>query len=291
MALNIFILLFLIILHSELPCSNAQTWINVGYWLSDSGLSIEDINSPLFTHLVCSFAGINSSTYQLSLPSDEQLFSTFNAIVKQKNPSIITLLSIGGGNANYTAFSSMVPSSKNGEPRQILKGFRLAKLVLGLPFYGYAWTLDNPEDNVVGSPANGSAINAANGAMAYKAVKEYMKSNGVISMYNATYVVNYCTFESTWIGFDDVEAVTTKVSYAKEMKMLGYHIWQISQDDNWVLSQSAQDVKDRGTGKNRQLLIIVLLPIAIVGLLLGSLICYLKRRRRLIKSEGKMNED
>ena len=33
-------------------------------------------------------------------------------------------------------------------------------------------------------------------------------------MYNATYVVNYCTVGSSWIGFDDVEVVGIKVSYA-----------------------------------------------------------------------------
>nr|TKR97229.1 beta-amyrin 28-oxidase-like [Populus alba] len=45
--------------------------------------------------LICAFANVNSSTYELSIPSDfQQNFSNFTGIVKRKNPSIVTLLSI-----------------------------------------------------------------------------------------------------------------------------------------------------------------------------------------------------
>ncbi|KAA8535301.1 hypothetical protein F0562_030304 [Nyssa sinensis] len=291
--------------------------------------------------------------------SDEQMFSIFTDTVKQKNPSIKTLLSIGGSGTNYTRFSLMVsqssyrknfidssikaarlygfhgldfawhsqstvsditntgalfqewrvaatsesrnsggsqliltmaahhspyldsissiidsirrnldwihvisynyyrPSKENytrhhaalydqsgrlntdsGIREWISAGIPASKLVLGLPFYGYAWTLSNPENNVLGAPAVGPANIAPYGILSYKDIKGFMQRYGVSSVYNSTYVVNYCTFNTTWIGFDDVEAVMAKVSYAKEKKMLGYHIWQLSQDDNWVLSKA-----------------------------------------------------
>ncbi|KAA8535305.1 hypothetical protein F0562_030308 [Nyssa sinensis] len=316
--------------------------------------------------------------------SDEQLFSIFTDTVKQKNPSIKTLLSIGGGDTNYERFSLMVSQSsyrknfidssikaarlygfhgldfawhsqrrvsdmtnKGDDAREILTntgvlfqewrvaatsesrnsggsqliltmaahhspylysissmidsiernldwihvlsynyympskenytrahaalydqssrlntdsgirewisaGIPASKLVLGLPFYGYAWTLSNPENNVLGAPAVGPAniapygilsykdiANIARyGILSYKYIKVFMQRHGVSSVYNSTYVVNYCTFKTTWIGFDDVEAVMAKVSYAKEKKMLGYHVWQLSHDDNWVLSKA-----------------------------------------------------
>ncbi|KAG6740908.1 hypothetical protein POTOM_056379 [Populus tomentosa] len=48
--------------------------------------------------LICAFANVNSSTYELSIPSDfQQNFSNFTGIVKRKNPSIVTLLSIWNG--------------------------------------------------------------------------------------------------------------------------------------------------------------------------------------------------
>ena len=85
------------------------------------------------------------------------------------------------------------------------KGLSASKLVFGLPFYGCAWTLKNPKDNAIGAPATGPAISADGGAMSYKEIKNYVLRYGCYIMYNAAYVVNYCTVGSSWIGFDDVE--------------------------------------------------------------------------------------
>ncbi|CAK9168816.1 unnamed protein product, partial [Ilex paraguariensis] len=74
--------------------------------------------------------------------------------------------------------------------------------------------------------------------MSSKDIKGYIQRYGAVSMYNATYVVNYCTIGSTWIGFDDVEVVKIKVAYAKKRNLLGYFVWQVAHDDNWVLSQA-----------------------------------------------------
>ena len=100
---------YYIFLSLELKPSNAQAWIKAGYWFSGSEFPISDINSALFTHLICAFAGVNSSSYELSVSStNEQYFSNFTNTVRQKNPSVNTLLSIAGGSANYTILSLMV---------------------------------------------------------------------------------------------------------------------------------------------------------------------------------------
>ena len=357
---KIIIVLFHILLYSELKPSKAQTWIKSGYWFSGIGSPISDINSALFTHLICAFADVNSSSYELSVSSsDEEYFSTFTNTVSQKNPSVTTLLSIAGGNANHTTLSSMVSTAsyrksfidssikiarlygfqgldfswvsantnsdmtnmgllfqdwraavnseaKNSSQKELIltaavpyspnsdtvylpvdsiqtnlnwvhvnaydyhapgwsnytgasaalydpsgqantddgigawigRGLSASKLVLALPFFGYAWTLKNPNDNGIGAPATGPAAIAIkdDGVMRYNRIKSYAQSNGAAIMYNATYVVNYCTVGSTWIGFDDVEAVRIKVSYAREKKLLGYVVWQVPFDDNWALS-------------------------------------------------------
>ncbi|KAJ0031801.1 hypothetical protein Pint_14749 [Pistacia integerrima] len=64
-------------------------------------------------------------------------------------------------------------------------------------------------------------------------------------MCNETYVVNYCSIGNYWIGFDDVEAIIAKISYAKEKKLLGYHVWLVSSDQNWELSQVAVIVSNK----------------------------------------------
>ncbi|KAL7239550.1 hypothetical protein ACSBR2_005445 [Camellia fascicularis] len=311
----------------EVSSSEPNTWIRAGYWYSGSESPVPDIDSTLFTHLLCAFAYINSSTYELSIPSSaEQYFS----IVKQKNPSVITILSIWDGTTNSSIFFSMVSqashrktfiqstikiarlygfqgidmwgvslstdtnitnmgtlfdewraaiNSESTSSRLILImsghyspivdsnkypiksmernldwewigiGLLANKMVLGLAYHGYAWTLANLKENGIGAPARGLAI-TQDGSMSYKYIKWYMKSYRLTSMYNATYVVNYCTFGLFWIGFDDVEAIRTKVSYAKDKGLLGYAVWQVPNDDNWVLTKAVMRIM--ATGKKSE---------------------------------------
>ena len=119
----------------------------------------------------------------------------------------------------------------------LAKGFPAKKLLLGLPFHGYAWTLLNPKENAIGAPSSGLAV-TQDGSMSYKYIKGYISSYGATSMFNATYVVNYCIIGSTWINFDDVETIRTKIAYAKGKKLLGYYVFAVANDDNWVLSQA-----------------------------------------------------
>ncbi|XP_038695414.1 uncharacterized protein LOC119992693 [Tripterygium wilfordii] len=373
--------------------AKAQSWIKAGYWFYNSGLPVSDINSALYTHIICAFADLNSCSYELSVPHVKS-FSNFANVVKLKNPSITTLLSIGGENADYSDFSLMVRNSsyrasfiqssiklsrlygfdgldfdwgsantssnmvnmgtlfqewraaiasetRNSSQSELILtaavhytpnwhdtsfpkesarqnlnwvhvlaydyygtwvnstvafaalydpaseistdygigrwlngGIPANKLILGLPFYGYAWTLENPSDNGVGAPATGPAI-TDDGSMGYKDVKNYIKRFGAKIVYNATYVVNYCTVGSTWIAFDDTEVVRIKVSYAKEKDLLGYVVWQIPYDDNWVLSQAAAQVGDKKHNDRRSLVIILTTTAALV-LLLGCVAYYAK---------------
>ncbi|KAF7152100.1 hypothetical protein RHSIM_Rhsim01G0042000 [Rhododendron simsii] len=146
---------------------------------------------------------------------------------------------------NYTAaFAALYDpgsevSTEYGINAWIDGGLSANKLVLGLPFYGYAWTLVNPNDSAIGAPAKGTAI-TDDGSMSYKDLKAYMQRYRAVSEYNATYVVNYCVIGSNWIAYDDVDVVKIKVAYAKKMNLLGYFVWQVPYDDeNWVLSSQA----------------------------------------------------
>ena len=108
----VIIILVLVFRFSKFRPSRAQPCIRAGFWYYDTDLSSLDINSALFTHLICAFADINSSSYELSFPH-EQKFSTFANNVKRKNPSVTTLLSIGGGSADYSVVSNMVSNSSH----------------------------------------------------------------------------------------------------------------------------------------------------------------------------------
>ncbi|KAA8535612.1 hypothetical protein F0562_030615 [Nyssa sinensis] len=75
------------------------------------------------------------------------------------------------------------------------------------------------------------------GAIGYRQIREFTTENSAQTEFNATIVSDYCYSGTTWIGFDDSQTISTKVSYAKQNGLLGYFAWQVGADDNWVLSQ------------------------------------------------------
>ncbi|XP_038993944.1 class V chitinase-like [Hibiscus syriacus] len=158
------------------------------------------------------------------------------------------------------------------------KGFPSEKLVLGL---SYAWNLVNSIDNGIGSTASGPAV-SLNSNLWYMYTILFLQNygQGVESVYNSTYVVNLCKIGSNWINFDDVEAIKAKVSYAKVNSLLGYDAFELSNDDNWVLSQAAYET---GTSQTNRLLVIVPVTIALVVILMVAIIYYL--RKKICKSQ------
>lgn len=81
-----------------------------GYWLQD--LPLVNINFNYETHVYYAFAGLDPSSYQVVAPTtDNGQYATFVATAKSSNPSVVTLLSIGGGAANFTTFGEMVSTS------------------------------------------------------------------------------------------------------------------------------------------------------------------------------------
>ncbi|KAI6682423.1 hypothetical protein NL676_036304 [Syzygium grande] len=94
-----YILLFLCFSFLSLLQINSCMAQNVkgGYWFLGSGVAAADIDSTLFTHLFCAFADLDASTNQVVISSSNaQSFAAFTSDVQQKNPSVVTLLSIGG---------------------------------------------------------------------------------------------------------------------------------------------------------------------------------------------------
>ncbi|KAG6772284.1 hypothetical protein POTOM_023687 [Populus tomentosa] len=349
-------LLFLLQLHS----SAGQNAVRAGYWFPGSGLPVSSIDSTLFTHLFCAFADLDPQTNRVIISSANQAqFSTFTRTVQQKNPSVKTLLSIGGGDANKTAFAGMASqagsrksfidssinlarsnnfhgldldweypstttqmaslglllaewrvavaneSSSTGNTPLLLSaavfrssdyytinypiraisnsldwinvmaydfygpgwsnvtgppaalynpgttmsgdygittwiqaGVAANKIVLGFPFYGWAWTLANANTNGFFAPTVGPAI-SNDGDIGYAQINDFIAQNGASALYNSTFVSNFCYSGTTWIGYDDKESISTKVTYAKNRGLLGYFAWHVGADDNWALSQQA----------------------------------------------------
>ncbi|XP_031382051.1 class V chitinase-like isoform X3 [Punica granatum] len=388
---------FFLLLCNFFSSSISQQWVRSGYYISRSEIPVSDIASALFTHLICSFAYINSSTFELSINSSElPKFSSFTSTVRRKNNRIITLLSVWAGGDDPAIFESMVGNSSsrqffinssikaarsygfNGldlfgfvpsettnmtnfgtfldelregtdsesktsrktrllltmagycqkvfdvsypidsisrsldwlhiiaydyhlptkeryiyphaplfDPQNtdfcitvyITRGFPANKLVLGLPFHGYAWKLENVNENYVGSPADGPVL-TGDGSIGYKIMKSYIRDigYGTTPVYNSTYVVDIFIKESYWVNFDGPDVIGRKVDYSLEKGLLGYNVFQVSNDADWVLSQAAKEASE-GRKRNQTLLPVAIATAALGILLLFGVIFYLRGRR------------
>ncbi|KAK4265316.1 hypothetical protein QN277_026383 [Acacia crassicarpa] len=352
------IVLFLVSLYLPIQYAAAEKLkVRAGSWMSD-GNFFSEINSKLFTHLLYAEAYVNTSPFEVEIfPSDEPEFVTFSKKVKEKNPSVKTLLSIWG-EAEYalmmrnpSSISSFIRSAQNisrrhgfdgvdlywdypktkadkehmeslfqewrkyihandseliltatvpyspdwphhdkhvsfypirsmaryldwvhlvpfhylfdqrinvsaahsafydptsycstayGISNWIRGGLMPSKIVMGLPFSGYAWNLPDPKNNNLGVQTGKVQIYRALGMMTYKEIRGIIPLCGGKTRYSDTHKIYHFSCGSTWIGFDDVKTIKIKVSYAKEHKLLGYVAWRVSYDDNGLLSRAGR---------------------------------------------------
>ncbi len=121
-------------------------------------------------------------------------------------------------------------------------GVPAEKLVMGVPFYGHGWVGVPDVDNGLYQSATGGAPGLYEvGAFDYKELKDnyfatYTRSWDVEAqvpwLYNPT--------TGIFIGYDDPESIAAKAGYAKDKRLAGVMIWELSQDDNGELLEAIQ---------------------------------------------------
>ncbi|CAL1358856.1 unnamed protein product [Linum trigynum] len=424
--LTLFLSVALLALLRRPAAAQTTTVVRGGYWFPGSGFAASAINSTLFTHLFFAFAGVDSGTFRVNVSAaNKPEFSTFTQTVQRANPSVKTLLSIGGGDANITTLAAMAnqpgrrkafidssislarsynfhgldldwqypldttqmanfgdlltgwkaavaaEAESSGKPPLLLSAavlylsyyyslsvpypvqtmsntldwinlmaydfygpewspttagppaalynpgrresgdsgvnswiqsqFPANKIVLGIPFYGWSWRLSDSRNRGLFSPANGAGL-AGDGSAGYDEINEFIAQNRATKVFDPTVISDYCYSGTTWIGYDDVRSVSTKVAYAKNRGLLGYYAWHVGADDNWTLSTAAlttqlsttQTTTTQGDTTNvkskkrgRLLLLYVLLPV-ILGLVFGCGMALLYRRKR--RRSGRSSE-
>ncbi|KAB1211828.1 Chitinase-3-like protein 1 [Morella rubra] len=116
------------------------------------------------------------------------------------------------------------------------------KIVLGLPFFGYAWVLVNENNNQVSAPASGAPANLQpDGLIGYNQIATFAAQRTATTVFDTVTQTNYVYDKTTWISFDDRRAITNKIEKAKEkqQELIGYFAWHVGFDNNWSLSRLA----------------------------------------------------
>ncbi|CAH0555523.1 unnamed protein product [Brassicogethes aeneus] len=114
------------------------------------------------------------------------------------------------------------------------KGLPRSKLVVGLPFYGRTFTLQNANDTDIGAPIRGPGregfYTQHPGLLAYFEICDLIINEGWYKTNDesgAPYAVN----GDQWVGFDDPESLERKVNYVKQNQLGGVSIWTTDMDD------------------------------------------------------------
>lgn len=112
----------------------------------------------------------------------------------------------------------------------LAKGISKAKLIVGIPAYGLAFTLVNANSAGVGAPSlQGSSPSPA--SMKFNEICLKTNSGSFNYRWDDTRVGPYAFSGTYWIGYDDVRSVTLKANYIKQNDLGGAMFWDLDNDD------------------------------------------------------------
>ena len=110
------------------------------------------------------------------------------------------------------------------------------KLVMGMPLYGQAFTLNDQSNNGLNAPANqkGQAgeFTRAAGFLAYYEICDKIKNQGWnIVKDEEGRMGPYAFNDRQWVGYDDVAMIKYKSEYIRKMGFAGGMVWALDLDD------------------------------------------------------------
>lgn len=115
-------------------------------------------------------------------------------------------------------------------------GVPLEKLVLGIPFYGRSFTIQEKSERLFGSACIGEGVpgNATreSGFLSYGLeICKFIKEENWTRAWSREHQVPYAYKKTQWVGYDDSESVKIKVNYVTRHCLAGAMVWSIDLDD------------------------------------------------------------
>ncbi|KAL0110197.1 hypothetical protein PUN28_013683 [Cardiocondyla obscurior] len=109
------------------------------------------------------------------------------------------------------------------------------KLILGVPFYGRAFTLADKNQNGLGAPTTGPGTagpyTREGGMLGYNEICESFKQGGWTVVRHEEHRTPYAYKDNQWVGYDDVTSLTEKTAYINSLGLGGAMLWSIETDD------------------------------------------------------------
>ncbi|KAF2365039.1 Serine proteases trypsin domain [Trinorchestia longiramus] len=115
----------------------------------------------------------------------------------------------------------------------IQKGVPPQKLILGLPMFGRGFFLADPANRHLGANSLDGEFSSGDGFLAYNEICEKFVTEGIrwSVRRHSEQQVPYAYREHAWISYDDSLSLSTKVSFAKRLKLGGVFAFALSTDD------------------------------------------------------------
>nr|XP_012227656.1 PREDICTED: chitinase-3-like protein 1 isoform X1 [Linepithema humile] len=109
------------------------------------------------------------------------------------------------------------------------------KLILGVPFYGRAFTLADKSQTGLGAPAKGPGAagpyTREGGMLGYNEICDFFKQGGWTVVRHEEHRTPYAYKGDQWFGYDDVISLTEKTKYINSLNLGGAMLWSIETDD------------------------------------------------------------
>lgn len=191
-------------------------------------------------HYILSFAGGSSGQYANGIG--------LSSVAQTVDYGLIMTYDLQGPWCSYTDFNAALYMPSGASPQGkdsvdtsvrawLNAGFPAGKLVMGVPFYGYAY-------QNVSSTNNGLWQKFSSGsAVGYDTIRtKYLSSSSWKSFYDSSAQVPWLYGSSVFISYDDASSIGAKARYAVSKGLLGVGAWELSFDRTAALLGSVRNV-------------------------------------------------
>lgn len=184
-------------------------------------------------HYILSFAGAANSGYAAGVG--------LSGIAQYVDYATIMTYDMHGGWDSYTDFNAplYLPAGQSPQYKTSVDsavrtwlnyGFPAGKLVMGVPFYGYAYQGAANGNNGLWQRFSSAAT------VGYDSIQsKYLSDMSYKKFFDSTALVPWLFNGSTFVSYDDASSIQRKAQYAVSKNLLGVGAWELGFDKTGVL--------------------------------------------------------